>query len=336
MRIEIMGFYGYGNAGDEAILQSIMDELGDEHEYVISTPLPHTLFERYWNVLQNGAITRNKNVVEIRVYEDYRWDCDAYILGGGGLNWGLGWRQCLSMFAHDIKCMNYAVDYNRKVYYSEKLYKLYFEFLKHFKKITVRDMHSANLLKEVGSVGDIDGELDIVTTFDPGVLLIEEKFDCPEGKVVVFPRYEDNYAGGNNQIQLDWLIRDMLENSIRPRDIIFVPCAPRNADGVPIDLELCQYLHKRIEGSILMEISPFEPRKMKYLIGKSKLIYSGGRYHPVVWAIGCGVPFKMAPSGFAYTKNMSVMDMFRSYGRDGLIKLAKLNKKIFDDMIKGV
>lgn len=41
MRICICDFYGFGNIGDEAILQSIMEQLGN-HEYIISTSLPYT------------------------------------------------------------------------------------------------------------------------------------------------------------------------------------------------------------------------------------------------------------------------------------------------------
>ena len=337
MRIQICGFYGFGNIGDEAILQSIMDELGINNEYIISTSLPYNYWDNYYNILKN----KDYRIVDIRSHEDLRTDFDAYILGGGELNFGYGWRQCLSVFANKldekedgkkIKCMNYAVGYNRKWYYSNKLYRLYYEFLKNFDRITVRDMHSSNLIKEIEDNQVFKtGGLNPILTFDPSILLEEEKFDWPEKKVLVFPRYED--YGVHNQPQLDWIIRDMLENSIRPKDVTLVACAPISVQGIDVDLELCKYLSKRIEGSQILNISGFEPRKIKYLIKNSKLVYSGGRYHPIVWAIEYGIPFKMSPTGFGYAKNMSIIDMFRKYGKEGLVELAKKNKEIFFEMM---
>ncbi len=333
MRICICGFYGFGNIGDEAILLSIMDELGkDNNEYIISTSLPYNYWNNYYKILSGQGY----KIVEIRSHEDLRVDFDAYILGGGELNWGYGWRQCLSIFANDkVKRMNYAVGYNRKWYYSPELHRLYYEFLKNFDRVTVRDMHSGNLLKEIDNDQVFKtGGLNPILTFDPSILLKEEKFDWPEKKVLVFPRYED--YGMHNQTQLDWLIKDMLENSIRPKDVTLVACAPTSVQGRDVDLELCKYLAKRIGGPQILNVSGFEPRKIKYLVKNSKLVYSGGRYHPIVFAIEYGVPFKMSPTGFGYTKNLSLMDMFRKYGREGLIELAKKNKEIFFEMIQGV
>lgn len=322
MRIEICGFYGFGNVGDEAIIQSIMDELGNNHEYIISTSLPYSL-----NAWQNYSRIIGK---EIRLHEDMRTDFDAYILGGGELNWGYGWRQCLSIFASGKPCMNYATSYNRKWYYSTRLHKLYYEFLKNFNAITVRDEYSLHLLNEVG-IGL--GNLNTVLTFDPSINLKNQKFenaDYYNNKIVAFPRYEDI---SSNQPQLDWFLKELKDVS---NDVILVACAPRNIDEYPIDLELCQYLKDRLPGSQIIDISPFEPRKVKYLVSKSRIVYSGGRYHPLIFAIAHDIPFKISPTASSYPKVQFVTDMYRKFGRDGLIKLAELNKKIFFDMIKNM
>lgn len=318
MRIEICGFYGFGNVGDEAILQSIMDDLGN-NEYIISTSLPYNLgaWENY------SSITGK----EIRLHEDMRTDFDAYILGGGELNWGYGWRQCLSIFSGNKPCMNYATSYNRKWYYSTRLHKLYYEFLKNFDAITVRDKYSLDLLNEVS------GKLNAVLTFDPSINLREKNFensDCPKDKVVVFPRYEDI---SSNQPQLEWFLRELKDVS---NDVILVACAPRNIDGYPVDLELCQHLKDRLPGSQIIHVSPFEPRKVKYLVGQSRIVYSGGRYHPLIFAIAHDVPFKISPTASSYPKVQFITDMHQKFGRNGLIKLAELNKKIFFDMMKKV
>src|SRR3972149_7331445 len=324
MRICICGFYGWSNSGDEAILQSIMDELGLENEYIIWTSLPYcnTNWNNYYKILKD----KGYNIVEIRSHEDLRTDFDCYLLGGGELNWGYSWRQCLSVFASGKPCMNYAVSYNRRWYYSTKLHKLYYEFLKNFDVITVRDEYSLNLLNEV-SAGL--GNLNIILTFDPAMNLKEQRFeDCPVGKIAVFPRFEDVVP---NQPQLDWLMQKLKNVS---NDAILIACAPKNIDGYPVDLELCQYLKDRLPGSQIINISPFEPRKVKYLVSQSRIVYSGGRYHPLIFAIAHDIPFKITPTANSYTKVQFVKDMYRKFGRDGLIKLAELNKKIFFDMIK--
>lgn len=314
MRIEICGFYGFGNVGDESILQSIIDDLGDKNEYIISTSLPYNMvaWGNYSKIIGR----------EIRLHEDMRTDFDAYILGGGELNWGYGWRQCLSIFSKNVPCMNYAVGYNKKWYYSNRLHSLYYEFLKNFNVITVRDEQSSNLLKEISP------NLNPILTFDPSINLKEKKFDCQKNKILAFPRYEDGNV--SNQHQLDWFLHELKHVS---NDVILVACAPRNIDGYPIDLELCQYLKDRLPGSQITNVSPFEPRKMKYLVSQSKIIYSGGRYHPLIFAIAHNIPFKISPTANSYSKVQSVIDTYQKFGRDILIKLAEQNKKIFLEMI---
>lgn len=309
MKIQICGFYGFGNVGDEAILQSIMDQLGTNHEYIISTSLPYSQ-----QAFQNYSKITGK---EIRLHEDMRTDFDAYILGGGGLNWGYGWRQCLSVFSKNVPCMNYAVGYNREWYYNEKLHRLYYEFLKNFNVITVRNELSFNLIKEINT------ELNPILTFDPAILLKEEKFDCPTNKIIVFPRYEDNNV--SNQPQLDWLANELKNVS---SEVILVSCAPKSIEGIDVDMNLCKQLKDRLKDSTILEISPFEPRKVKYLVSKSKMIYSGGRYHPVVFAISHNIPFKFS-STISDSKILSLLDMYNKYGRDGLISLANKNKELF-------
>jgi polysaccharide pyruvyl transferase WcaK-like protein len=329
MRINISGFYGWGNSGDEAILQAIVDDLGKEHEYIISTSIPFN--REYWS---NYKWALNKNgikVYDIRSNEDIRTDFDCFILGGGELNWGLGWRQCLSVFGASIKCMNYAVGYNKRWYYSDKLKRYYYEFLKNFDIITVRDEYSMDLLAGDSEIGGI-GLNNVKLTFDPTINMKRREFDSADnnisnGKIIVFPRYEDDAV--SNQPQLDWLLNELNDIS---NDIILVACALRSIEGIDIDLELCKYLKERLDGSTILNISPFEPRKVKYLISKSKMVISGGRYHPVVWAIGEGVPYKISPTGFGYSKITNLEHMFKKYGRDGLVRLANRNKEIFNEL----
>ena len=77
MRILIAGFLGWGNLGDEGILQAIMDEIGD-NEYSVSTTLPFTMLSNYHRKMPSFR--------DVRQIYDTRTDFDAYILEGGKLN----------------------------------------------------------------------------------------------------------------------------------------------------------------------------------------------------------------------------------------------------------
>jgi len=298
-----------------------MEQLGN-HEYIISTSLPYSQ-----QAFQNYSKITGK---EIRLHEDMRTDFDAYILGGGDLNWGYGWRQCLSIFSKNVPCMNYAVGYNKKWYYNEKFNKLYYEFLKNFNCVTVRDESSLNLLRELNSTinkdnSELNYELNPILTFDPAILLKEEKFDnCPKNKIVVFPRYEDDNL--SDKPQIDWLVNELKDVA---SEVVLVACAPKNLEGIDIDLNLCKQLKDKLKDSSIIDISPFEPRKLKYLISQSKIVYSGGRYHPVIFAISHNIPFKSSSSSSLYSKNLSLIDMYNKFGRDMLIFLVNRNKELF-------
>lgn len=287
-----------------------MEQLGD-NEYIVSTSLPYHQMQEY----------SERMGLEVRSHEDHRTDIDLYILGGGELNWGYAWRQCLSMFASKVPCMNYAVGYNKLWYYSEHLHEVYRAFLNNFNIISVRDKESYNLIDGLGS------ELFPALTFDPTINLQETPFPCPENKILVFPRYEDV---ASNQPQFDWLIDTLRDVS---DEVVLVPCAPYNVDGQHIDLQLCKYLSERLEGSEILNISPFCPRQVKYLVSKSKRVVSGGRYHPIVFAIAHDIPYCISTTSHSYPKLQSLVNMHDQFGKYGLKKLAEQNVELLNTVI---
>jgi len=306
MRIGIAGFYGWGNSGDEGILLSIIDSLGSDNEYLVSTTLPFNLAEEYRRKLPLC-------VEEVRQIYDTRTDYDVYLLGGGGLDWGFGWRQCFAVFLASVPCMNYGVGYSNRSLYDDKLKPAYREFLANFNAITVRDERSLNILTEIG--------LNPALTMCPAINLEEEKFNCPEGRIAVCPRYEDL---GSNELQINWFIR-RLEGL--GDEVLLIPFAPHDKQGHRIDLELCSEIAKKIPGSRILKLDGYSPRKVKYAISKSKLVISGGRLHALVWAASHNIPFEVSPMGIEKIHKIGAfIEMHEKYGN--LKELERRNKEI--------
>jgi len=318
LRILIGCFASWGNCGDEGILQAIMDELGD-NEYSVSTTLPFNLSPNYHR--------RFPELYDVRQIHDIRTDFDAYLLGGGKLGWGYGWRQALAVFSAEVPSMNYGVAYEKDQFlYHPKLNKLYAEFLKQFNAVTVRDQDSFDIMEELGVKSTL--------TMCPAINLKEEKFSCPENMIAVCPRYEDSDQKGNsgdNKPQIDWIVNRLkgLED-----EVLLIPFAPKNMEGAPVDLALCREIASKLKGATILPTDGYNPRQVKYAISRSKMVISGGRYHALIWAIAHNKPYEVCPSALAnYPRMQSIIKMHKLYG-EKLKEMEKVNVQIFKKIIQ--
>lgn len=334
MRICISGFFGWGNVGDEGILQAIMDACGRDNEFIVSTTLPFDYFEEYHKVL--GKL----EVEEIRSNYDTRIDFDLFILGGGELNWGFGWRQALAAFTAGIPCVNLGVGYRSDRLFDEKLIRLYYEFLNQFNAITLRDRHSYNLIRRIDAIANdlneftSDLSLKYSLSMCPAINLKEEKWDgCPENMVVVCPRFEDDYT--QNPAQVKWLVEELKKYD---RDeIVLAPFSPWNKQQAPVDLALCKEIKLELDMSLYHAAAAASyPRRMKYLISRSKRVISGGRYHAVVWAYAHRKPCTVYPKALEnYPKIQYFIEMTKEFAKLGnLNELERKNREILEEMMK--
>lgn len=313
-RVCITAFAGWGNCGDEGILLSIMDSLGD-NEYIVCTNLPFNMLNGYKDRIQGS-------VEEVRQIYDVRSDYDIFLLGGGALSWGFGWRQALTAFSQDKLSMNYGVGYNTHQIYHARLIGLYREFLKQFDAITVRDEHSQVIANMLG----VDSAR---LTGCPSMNLKEEKFDCPKNMIAVCPRYEDY---GTNEAQLKWLTTRLADVA---DEVLLIPFAPYNTEGVAVDLDLCRELKAKLTHSQILETDGFSPRKVKYAISQSKLVISGGRYHALVWAATHNIPFEVCPTAIVnYPKTEAFQEMCTKYGTEKVVAMEKGNMQILARVMK--
>lgn len=315
MRIAICGFYGWNNCGDEGILLAIIDSLGKENEYVVCTNLPYTLHADY--------LRRHIDVSEVRhIYDTARVDYDVFLLGGGGLSWGFGWRQALAAFAADKPCVNYAVSYTSQLYHP-KLKSLYRNFLIQFDLITVRDLASQRLL--------LDLDVASALTMCPSINLQEEKFDdCPKNMIAVCPRYEDGSSYEANNPQIAWLVTHLQDCG---DEVLLIPFAPRNLEGAEVDLALCRDIAKQLRNKPMILDVDGNPRKVKYALSQSKHVLSGGRYHALVWAVAHKIPFDICPTAKKYPKIPAFIEMCFEFGSEKLREMEKQNKKFLGDVL---
>jgi polysaccharide pyruvyl transferase WcaK-like protein len=319
MRVCIVGFFGWGNAGDEGILQAMMDSLGHENEYVVCTTLPFNLVGGYLRRLPPW-------VANVRTVHDGRTDFHVLLLGGGGLDWGYGWETVIRAVRNGIPCINYGVGYKTGL----EGIREFRQFLRLFKAVTVRDVDSYALAREVLNI-------EAYLTMCPAVNLKEEKpeFHFHEGSVVVCPRFEDFHVGDNRD-QIDWIVNRLMDED---RPVYLIPFSREDLEGHERDLMLCKEIHRRLrEEFVASEVLPldgFSPRQIKYVISRSSLVVSGGRYHALVWAASHGVPYEVYPRGLNnYPKTLSFVKTHQIYG-DRIAEMERVNVDVFRRVLNG-
>lgn len=318
MRIGIAGQFGTGNVGDEGILLAIMDSLGFENEYIVSTSLPFNMVDQYKR--------RIPTVEDVRTLDDTRVDFAACLYGGGKIDWGFAWNYFIRAFENRIPAMAYGISV--RVSLSERvLSDLYAEYFQLFRAVTERD----NLSKMIFNALFVQNTL----TMCPAINLKEEKTTYL-GSVVACPRYGDYDEKGevDNEPQIQWFVKRLAPYD--KKSINLIPFHPKDLEGQLRDLELCNAINKRLGGGCnVFPCDGFNARKVKYAIVNSELVLSGGRYHAIVWAIAHDVPYEIVPtvSGIARAKLDGLIGMENAFGREKLLEMEKENKRLFEAMI---
>lgn len=323
MRVGIAGQFGFGNTGDEAVLQAIMDSLGLENEYIICTPLPFNMTDAYSR--------RIPNAVDVRTLEDARTDFDVCLYGGGKVDWGFGWGYFIRAWNADIRTMAYGISIRTDT--NLNLISLYSDYMERFEAITVRDQESVSFMQDGFAPF---GQPDVSLTMCPAINLKEEKTSVPNGKVAVCPRYGDYNEKGevDNSAQIDWFVKQL--EKYDKKSITLIPFYPKDLEGNLRDLELCQQINRRLGGGCnIFPNDGYNPRKIKYAIANSELVLSGGRYHAIVWAIAHGIPYVISPlvTGIARSKLVGLVEMDAKFGREKLLQMEHENKKLFEAML---
>jgi polysaccharide pyruvyl transferase WcaK-like protein len=161
----IIGFYGHGNAGDEAILSAMRQYLGDDLDIIVSSYADHVAMAqlptykglRIVKQADRAAVTRG-NVCGV-------------IVGGGGLGIGFGTPQMLMAASQGVPLISLGCSIHERYLPEQKVYRAFLEINRLYDYINVRDRHSKGVLAHYGL--DCDVGTDLVYALDPEPPLME-------------------------------------------------------------------------------------------------------------------------------------------------------------------
>ncbi len=266
-RIIINGFFGKGNCGDEAILQTWHEKLSNRFRIVASIDSDVVEQREY----KNFDFYEKIDIIQNRRVDIFcREDIYAYIIGGGGLGLGFGVEQWLHTILRSKKRFYLGtIVHNEFFEKSQELININKLFFNSFDMISVRDRKSKENLKDV---------FDIESNFYPDIataLSLEEE-EIKTNKKFITVTIRDNDI--NDIISIEkWLDKIKKFATNNDFDIIYLPFDKTD-----------ERLMNSLSLDIKYEKIYWHPKKIKYIISKSEMVFSIGRFHPIVFGLSTG------------------------------------------------
>lgn len=258
MKIGLIGFFGAGNIGDEAMLLALAGYLAK-----------HTL----------TVFTGEKNEDSLRLHEENNltragWnevkriaDQDLVILGGGSLGPGFGWQLIPQALNQRIPVVSVGMSFGGEWLADSRpaAAALYRSMLRCFTKIIVRDRAGLDTLQSIGIPAELGTDLAVLLRCAP-----VERSDAP----LLFVRHPD--------------LADRRELTIHLTEEVL-------AEFPNADLGCCAPADLRFANEALPEISgavwPFsDPRDCLRRCKAAPRVITIGRLHPAVLAASVGTP----------------------------------------------
>lgn len=316
-RIVISGYYGFSNAGDEAVLSAIIRGLKSQASAeitVLSASPEETAKLHGVCALPRMSLCRVRGALK---------ECDLLISGGGSL---IQDATSLRSLIYYLTIISLAKRYRRKVMIlgqgigplrrslSRRLVR---KALTGIDLITVRDAQSAELLAEMG-IGAVKVTADPTFMLEPcseteSLRLLEEVGLSAEDEIIAVSLRK-------------------LEHLPRVPDFGPDAVAALSAKGLPAKLLLVGMqspddlvMAKEIgdKTGVAYQPKPWTPEQMLGVLGKCKLVV-GMRLHSLIFAASAGVPFL----GISY--DPKVEQFIRAAGQEGigLDEMASLPEKV--------
>ena len=338
-KIIIHGFYGHGNLGDEAILESLLKEFGKfpELEITVFSSRPQEV-SRMYQVRSINSI-RKKTILR-RIYEIKK--SKLFILGGGGLLRDTGgnsvniknWLKPLILAQRlGTKTVLCGIGVENIRYPKSK--KIICKVLNKTNLITVRDENSKKTLQQMGITNEIK------VTADPAILLNNNlskiKWPNSSPKIMICVRhwfdkgfYIENQKANKNFINSLSIAADFLiEHYNATVDFIPMRTITDDDDGIVARQILSQmkYKNKTWVCSVVAK-----PREFIEMLKKYSLII-GMRLHSLILATSAGIPvigFEYMPKVKAYMASISQGEYSLSMTTINSDKLIQLTKNTFE------
>jgi len=322
-RIVLSGYYGFGNAGDEAVLAAILASLGRQIPDVECSVLsvdPAATSQLHKVLACHRARPRDVLTALRR--------CDLFISGGGSLLQDVTSLSSLLFYLAQIRLAR--ILRRRVMIYAQGIgplirpaaRRLTAQTLRGVDYITVRDTESALLLRRIGLDGSappVEVTADPVFALEPAdpewaareierVLELAAGRGISTGKVAVGHVRVTGPAGHGPPL-LGISVRDWpgLAAKIEPLSDVILETV-NSIGGVPVyfplqrvqDMAACRQLAERTGGAVLP--GDYTPGEWMALAGRMQL-FLGMRLHALIFAAASGVPLV----GLAYDPKVTAL-----------------------------
>lgn len=287
-KVLVSGYYGFGNAGDEAILSAIVKSLKKLNKNISITALSADpdMTRRLHGI---SAVSRTS---PFQVMKEIA-RADLVISGGGGLLQDVTSSRSIPYYLFIVYM---AKKMGKKVmFYANGVGPVYRDFNKRMIKlvgnmvdlITVRDENSKEELRKLGVVNP-----KLIVTADPAFVL--DPIQDEEGVKLL---REQNIAIDDSALKVGVSLRPW--NLSKSREIIAGACdyliKTFNADifflpmQFPKDYQESLEVMKLMKGKAQIFKEPLTPRQLLWVSGKMDLIF-GMRLHAMIFGAMMGVP----------------------------------------------
>ncbi|MCX7921002.1 MAG: polysaccharide pyruvyl transferase CsaB [Clostridia bacterium] len=325
-RVVISGYYGYDNAGDEAILQSMVSELRREYSdinIVVLSAQPSETAQRY-----NVTAINRKNLLDI--YSALK-NCDMLISGGGSLfqdatsvlsPWyysgvimiALMLRKPIYAYAQGIGPVNNALNRRLLKYVMNRVY-----------KISVRDRRSQHELKNLGIKKEVS------CTVDPAFLIESESEEKSlsilqnenKGQNLSRPRIGFSiraWKGGVDVASIFAKVADRVYHELGA-DVVLFPLYYKD------DIVVAQEIADKMESKAIIIRGNYSPEELIGLYGLMDINVCI-RFHGLVFSAMKGIPMV----AISYDPKI---DSFMDYiGINNVIKYNELSSEAVYNAIK--
>jgi len=271
--IVLAGFWGRGNAGDEAMLQCITETLGDRFDYALSVS-EHGAREGFWDWYPyKGRTIVNQGDADIfgRIKKPL-----GIIVGGGGLPIGFAGGQVIAARSRGLKTVMAGVDIWRTREAESPMAQEMRRYLGAMDAVYGRTANSVENGVKAGC-GDIvrlgaDWALNLPTDRSPEVV------DQP-GRALVVLREDNREALPENY--KEQILSLLASISAAGKVPFFLPFSPE--DDRFIDT-------MGLRGAAPTENTWWNARRLKQLIASSGMTVSVGRLHPLIFGAPTGRP----------------------------------------------
>ncbi len=276
-KLLIIGGYGFGNIGDEAILSCLLKKNMNLYDEI-------TVFSRN----PSETLSLHKVRAEKKNIKCFL-SCNEIILGGGEIfQDGLAWKNALAIILAKIlrkkvKVLGVGIDVNGRL---ERI--LTQLSLKITDEVTVRDRRSVNNLESMGiNSGKVKLVKDFAFCLEPyptekmnGFFL---KHRLINFKYIIIVLRQKNPKTDNMTLTFFTKFVDNLLQDRSNLKILLIPFSRHLDSPVDNDILLLEKLKSKIENNRLIIFEgPFEPASILWLISKASLVIST-RLHPLIF-----------------------------------------------------